>query len=113
MTYSGNKTDFAGMDKRNVLDKLQDEVRKIDELKKRARELFHVGVLVSPSDTSGYATVRKGKLFVRRSSHHMPSEVELSRTERAEFRIWCEEKAERLKQEAEERELKLAQGGIS
>lgn len=93
--------------------RLQQEMSIVAKLRARAQSLRHISSLVEPNAVYGTkVSIRKGQIFHRRGSYQEPSEIDLSPQEREEFSIWCKERSEKYKLEADERELKIAQEGV-
>lgn len=121
--YETTAEELAGVEKIRAIANLQREIKAIDDLHKRSRQLNHLAKMVRPANSSDFynppahsVSAKVGRLFMKHRTAGgnvgPAQEIELTDAERKEFQEWCEEKAKKLEAEAEEREFKMAERGI-
>lgn len=101
-------------EKEQAVEEMRSDLFYADEYRNRARALDNLGSLLRCETPGTVSKVRvKGIRWWRTSESEKNSgrEIELTDTERREFRDWCEERAYKLRDRADELELGIALNG--
>ena len=100
-------------EKKLLLDQLQNTMFYLKVKRDRVKALNHLAQILR-SETPGHVEqvhVKGPRWWRTRQGYFEPQEeIVLTDDERREFRDWCEERAAKLKAEADETELAIAKG---